>query len=39
MSTIIYQDRDVREKWLRNYIDEMNSRKEHRLLDVNLIII
>jgi hypothetical protein len=32
--SILYQDRNVRDKWLKNYIDEMNTKKELRQLDV-----
>jgi len=35
MSSILYQDRDVRDKWLRNYQNEMNTRKEIKEMDVN----
>ena len=34
MSSILYQDRDVRDKWLKNYLTEMNSKKEIIQMDV-----
>ena len=37
MSSILYQDRDVRDKWLRIYQDEMNTRKEIKQLDVHFL--
>jgi hypothetical protein len=34
MTSILYQDKDVRDKWLKNYLDEMNSKKEYKQMDV-----
>lgn len=36
MSSILYQDRDVRDKWLKDYINEMNSKKESKQIDVKI---
>jgi hypothetical protein len=33
--SILYQDRNVRDKWLKNYIDEMNAKKELKQIDVS----
>ena len=32
--SMLYQDKLVRDKWLKNYVDEINSNKEHRQIDV-----
>ncbi len=37
MSSILYQDRDARDKWLRIYQEEMNARKEIKQIDVKLL--
>ena len=36
--SILYQDRNVRDKWLNNYKDEINHNKEHRQNDVIIFI-
>ena len=36
---MIYQDRNVRDKWLKNYINEMNSKKENKQMDVIISFI
>ena len=39
MSSILYQDKDVRDKWLKNYLEEMNSKKEYQQMDVKITTI
>ena len=37
--SIVYQDKNVRDKWLKNYINEMNSKKENKQTDVIISFI
>jgi hypothetical protein len=34
MSSILYQDRSLRDKWLKNYQNEINLKKEFKQIDV-----
>jgi hypothetical protein len=32
--SVLYQDKDLREKWLRSYIDDMRNKQDLKQMDV-----